>query len=128
MEAIAKSNNLIHIIRAKFSKDLVKTITVVLKGFRPRDESKERNREEWFSKYESKISRLKEFNVIITDLIEKIINIKAMSRKNATNGVIGAFRLLQEELGLEKNFNSFKYEALKSLLLYEIRHFELKED
>jgi len=60
-------------------------------------------------------------------LTEEVVNRKNLTRGKATGGLIGAIRLLQEEFGFRKNFNGHKNDAMKSLLLYEIKQFELTE-
>jgi len=124
-ELIAEKNEIVSLIREKFTVGSLKSFTDVLKGFKPREEDKERTQEEWYLKYKSSIPKLKEFQVIINDLTEEIVNKRNLSRGKATSGLIGAIRLLQEELGFRKNFNGFKNDAMKTLLLYEIKKYEL---
>ena len=124
-ESIAEKNELVPLIKEKFSRVTLKNFTEVLKGFRPREKDKERDQEEWYNKFKSRIPKLKEFQLIIYDLTEEIVNKRNITRGEATDGIIGAIRLMQEEFGLGKNFNGYKNDAMKSLLLYEIRQFEL---
>lgn len=126
-EAIAEKNELVSIVRGKFSIESLKSFTEDLKGFKPREEEKERTREEWYNKYKARIPKFKDFQVIINDLTEEILNKKNLNRGKVISGIVGAVRLLQEEFGFKKNFNGFKNDAMKSLLLYEIKQFELKE-
>jgi hypothetical protein len=127
-ESIAEKNELVPLIREKFSKETLKKFTEVLKGFRPREEDKEKTQEEWYNKFKSRITSLKEFQIIINDLTEEVINRNNLNRGDATGGVIGAIRFLQEEFGFRKNFNGHKNDAMKTLLLYEIKQFELTEN
>ena len=124
-ETIAVKYEILPLINTKFTEEEIEKITTALKGLKHKDESKEEKEEDWFEFYKARIPILKEFSVVISDMMEEVIISKEMNHEKAKNGVIGAFRLLQQETGFEKNFTGLKYDAITTLLLQEIMQFDL---
>ncbi len=124
-EAIAVKYEILPLIKIKFTEEEIEKITTALKGLKHKDESNEEKEEDWFEFYKARIPILKEFSVVISDMMEEVIISKEMNHEKVKNGVIGAFRLLQQETGFEKNFTGLKYDAITTLLLQEIMQFDL---
>jgi len=124
-ERIAKKYNLLPVVKKRFSQDYVIMITKKIKGFRPRDGTKEKTPYDWYKTFRGIIPAFKEFNILITETIEEVLAQINNPRTETISGVIGAFRFLQIEYKQKVNFNGHKYMAMKTLLLYDIEEFEL---